>query len=60
MDGDSIGLIIVMVILLALSAFFSATETAFSTFNRIRMKSMAQLQADIEYIAAMTGVELEV
>jgi CBS domain containing-hemolysin-like protein len=42
MDGDSIGLIIVMVILLALSAFFSATETAFSTFNRIRMKSMAQ------------------
>jgi len=25
-----------------------------------RMKSMAQLQADIEYIAAMTGVELEV
>ena len=42
MDGDSIGLIIVMVILLAMSAFFSATETAFSTFNRIRMKSMAQ------------------
>ncbi len=42
MDGDSIGLIIIMVILLALSAFFSATETAFSTFNRIRMKSMAQ------------------
>ncbi len=42
MDGDSIGLIIVMVILLALSAFFSATETAFSTFNRIRMKGMAQ------------------
>ena len=42
MDGDSIGLIIVMVILLALSAFFSATEMAFSTFNRIRMKGMAQ------------------
>ncbi|MBQ8393366.1 MAG: HlyC/CorC family transporter [Clostridia bacterium] len=42
MDGDSIGLIIVMIILLAMSAFFSATETAFSTFNRIRMKSMAQ------------------
>ena len=42
MDGDSIGLIIIMVVLLALSGFFSATETAFSTFNRIRMKSMAQ------------------
>ena len=42
MDGDSIGLIIVMIVLLAMSGFFSATETAFSTFNRIRMKSMAQ------------------
>ena len=33
--------IIVLVILVFLSAFFSATETAFSTFNRIRMKSLA-------------------
>ena len=36
------GILIVMIVLLALSAFFSATETAFSTFNRIRMKNMAQ------------------
>ncbi len=42
MDGDSLGMIIIMLILLALSAFFSATETAFSTFNRIKMKSLAQ------------------
>jgi len=34
--------IAVMVILLGLSAFFSATETAYSTFNRIRMKKLAQ------------------
>ncbi len=27
---------------LALSAYFSATETAFSTFNRIRLKTMAE------------------
>lgn len=32
----------VMVVLLALSGFFSATETAYFTFNRIRMKKMAQ------------------
>lgn len=34
--------IAVMVILLGFSAFFSATETAYSTFNRIRMKKLAQ------------------
>ncbi len=42
MDGDSIGKIILMLVLLVFSAFFSATETAFSTFNRIRMKNLAQ------------------
>ncbi len=36
------GILIVMIVLLALSAFFSATETAFTSFNRIRMKNMAQ------------------
>ena len=39
---DSIGYIIVMIILLVMSAFFSATETSFSTFNRIRVKNLAQ------------------
>ena len=34
--------IIVIVICLILSAYFSATETAFSTFNRIRIKNMAE------------------
>ncbi len=42
MDGDAVGILISMIVLLVLSAFFSATETAFSTFNKIRMKSMAQ------------------
>ena len=36
------GILVLMIVLLALSAFFSATETAFSTFNRIRVKNMAQ------------------
>ena len=40
MDSN-ISQIIILVILVFLSAFFSATETAFSTFNRIRMKNLA-------------------
>lgn len=40
-DGNSIQMILAMVILIALSALFSATETAFNTFNRIRMKNLA-------------------
>lgn len=34
-------LIIVLVVLIMLSAYFSATETAFSTLNRIRIKNLA-------------------
>lgn len=41
MDSSSITLIIVLAVLIAMSAYFSATETAFSTFNRIRVKNMA-------------------
>ncbi|MBQ9859478.1 MAG: HlyC/CorC family transporter [Clostridia bacterium] len=42
MDPDSIRPILFMLILVALSAYFSATETAFSSFNRIRLKSLAE------------------
>lgn len=38
---DSTPLIIIMVVLVAMSGFFSATETAFSSCNRIRLKNMA-------------------
>ena len=40
MEGD-LSTILVLAALLLLSAFFSATETAFSAFNGIRMKSLA-------------------
>lgn len=33
---------VIIVICIIFSAYFSATETAFSTFNRIRMKNMAE------------------
>ena len=42
MDPDSIRSILLMLVLVVLSGYFSATETAFSTFNRIRLKSMAE------------------
>ena len=41
MDSHSIGLIIALIVLVALSAFFSATETAYMSLNRVRIKNMA-------------------
>lgn len=41
MDSDSIALIIAIVILMFFSSFFSASETAFITFNKIKMKNLA-------------------
>ncbi len=39
-DGSTVK-IIVMLVLLALSAFFSASETAYTSFNRTKMKNLA-------------------
>lgn len=41
LDPASISMIAALVILVILSAFFSATETAFTSLNRIRLKSRA-------------------
>lgn len=41
MDTGSIAMVAAMVGLIIMSAFFSATETAFSSLNRIRVKNMA-------------------
>ena len=41
MDSD-ISLIIFICLLIVGSAYFSATETAFSSLNRIRIKNLAQ------------------
>ena len=42
MDSHSTGLIVTIIIMIILSAYFSATETAFSSLNRIRMKNLAE------------------
>ncbi len=41
MDTDSWSQIIILVILIMFSAYFSATETAFSSLNKIRIKMLA-------------------
>ena len=42
MDADDISQIIFLLILLALSAFFSSSETALTTVNKIRMRTLAE------------------
>ena len=41
MDSSSIGIIVALVLLVIVSAYFSATETAFSSLNKIRLRNMA-------------------
>ena len=43
MEGDGISLVIALIALVCLSSYFSATETAFTCFNRIRIKNLANL-----------------
>ncbi len=42
MDGSDIGLLIALIVLIVLSSFFSATETAYTSFSTVRMRRMAQ------------------
>ena len=42
MDDGSLTLLVALVILVSFSAFFSASETAFSSLNQIRLKSRAE------------------
>ena len=41
MPDGSIVLLVVLILMVILSAYFSATETAFTSLNRIRLKSKA-------------------
>ena len=41
MDSASIAMIAAMLLMVVMSAYFSATETAFSSLNRVRLKSKA-------------------
>ena len=41
MDPSSIAKLVAILVLVVFSAYFSATETAFTSLNRIRLKSRA-------------------
>ena len=41
MDGNAALTTIILVILVAFSAFFSSAETAYTSMNRVRIKNMA-------------------
>lgn len=41
MEGDDISQVIILAVLIILSAYFSATETAFIRFNKVRMRNLA-------------------
>ena len=56
MDSSSIAMIVAIVVLICMSAYFSATETAFSSMNKIRMKSWAE-SGDHRAALAMDLVE---
>lgn len=40
MDPSQIGILIALIVLVALSAFFSSSETAFTTINRVRLHTL--------------------
>ncbi len=42
MNDDAISSILIIAVLLLFSAYFSATETAFSSLNRTRLRAMAE------------------
>ena len=56
MDSSSISMIVAIALLVMMSAYFSATETAFSCMNKIRMKSRAE-SGDHRAALAMDLVE---
>ena len=53
MPDGSIPLLIAIIVLVILSAFFSATETAYTSLNTIRLKSLAQKDARYKKVLAL-------
>ncbi len=52
--GTTIGISVALAVLLVFSAFFSATETAFTGFSRARMKSFAQKKKSAQLVLKMS------
>ena len=41
MDGNAAFTLVILIVLISFSAFFSATETAYTSLNKVRLKNMA-------------------
>ena len=41
MDGNAAFTLVILIVLIFFSAFFSATETAYTSLNKVRLKNMA-------------------
>lgn len=54
MDSAAIGLLVALIVLVILSAFFSATETAFTSFSTVRMRRYAQKRASARLALKMS------
>ena len=55
-DGNSSSMLLAILVLVALSAFFSASETAFSSLNRVRLKVRAD-DGDARALRAMKLID---
>lgn len=53
-DGSAIGLIIALAVLLLFSAYFSASETAFTGFNQVRMKKLAEKKSSARLVLKLS------
>lgn len=54
-DPSTIALIIVLIILIILSAFFSGIETAFTGANQVRLKKLAETKASARLVLKFTN-----
>lgn len=52
-NGTAVGLIIAIAVLIVFSAYFSATETAFTGYNAVRMKRLAQKKKSARLVLKM-------
>lgn len=52
--GTAVGLIIALAVLLVFSAYFSATETAFTSYNAVRMKRLAQKKKSAKLVLKLS------
>lgn len=54
MDSSTIGLLIALIILVVLSGFFSASETAFTSFSTVRMRRYAPKKRSARLVLKMS------